>query len=514
MIAAAAVARHRVRRTSSLTSNHDTKKAEARKKLKLPASMKNMMHPDTIRRLQDKFLEFDIDMSGQIDREELCLLLRSTGMNPAQSYLEELFEKYDEDGNGVLSFKEFALMWNAVGEEFAGDDELGLVESAFRFFDSDGGGTIERSEFRTMMLELGDPLTEEEIGDFFSAVDVNNDGTMSYQEFVDFLRKDMQEAANAGLTWQEAPPDGFEMADADLDELFEKEDAEEGANGCIGRRFPQLNNCLGRVQQKFARGQKVVPEDDGHSVSSWHGEGRQQPRMSAQLEDIEDEGALTVRKEHVVWPPSPAASPARPPQEQHAQGSPGVSTHTVAARQLFSDGAPPPLWSPPLEAPPRDAGAQEQERPSSSQAVDAHLRRGSLGAPGSGRGLVSIEEASRVHDDGDAAGSMGPEAVMQHFYVRQNESADSGGHATANGTVPGGVPVAEGFAAAASPGARRDAVWDIVGDGGGAAGSGSGRGLPGRPRLAGGRDREAQLRGSVEAGGGLSPLRDLEQGTP
>ena len=47
-----------------------------------------------------------------------------------------------------------------------------------------------------MMLELGDPLTEEEIEEFFAAVDVDNDGTMSYEEFVEFLRKDVRASAH------------------------------------------------------------------------------------------------------------------------------------------------------------------------------------------------------------------------------------------------------------------------------------------------------------------------------
>lgn len=87
-------------------------------------------------------------------------------MNPPQSYLQELFEvrlavlarsplrrsqpvlagpslqqpdpacncrpplqKYDADGNNLLTFGEFAQMWHAVGEEFAGEDELGLVRA-------------------------------------------------------------------------------------------------------------------------------------------------------------------------------------------------------------------------------------------------------------------------------------------------------------------------------------------------------------------------------------------------
>lgn len=41
-----------------------------------------------------------------------------------------------------------------------------------------------RPEFKAMMLELGDPLTEAEIEEFFAAVDQDNDGRMSYEEFV------------------------------------------------------------------------------------------------------------------------------------------------------------------------------------------------------------------------------------------------------------------------------------------------------------------------------------------
>lgn len=35
-----------------------------------------------------------------------------------------------------------------------------------------------------MMLELGDPLSEAEVDEFFNAVDIDQDGQMSYNEFV------------------------------------------------------------------------------------------------------------------------------------------------------------------------------------------------------------------------------------------------------------------------------------------------------------------------------------------
>lgn len=109
-----------------------------------------------------------------------------------------------------------------------------------------------------MMLELGDPLSEAEVDEFFNAVDIDQDGQMSYNEFVGapwalvlfgshnaavtrappelrwlctcgsccvfscvlfclpfaaFLRKDVETADAEGLAWKPPPAEGFTIGE-------------------------------------------------------------------------------------------------------------------------------------------------------------------------------------------------------------------------------------------------------------------------------------------------------------
>lgn len=67
-------------------------------------------------------------------------------------------------------------------------DEEEILRRAFQFFDKDGNGEISIPELRTTMHELGDLLSEEEILSFMSVMDVNNDGVIGFQEFIDTLK--------------------------------------------------------------------------------------------------------------------------------------------------------------------------------------------------------------------------------------------------------------------------------------------------------------------------------------
>jgi Ca2+-binding EF-hand superfamily protein len=65
-------------------------------------------------------------------------------MRPGQ--LEELrdtFQEYDEDGDGRISFAEFAAMLEELDDELSRDEQL----LAFEATDSDGDGAIGFDEF-------------------------------------------------------------------------------------------------------------------------------------------------------------------------------------------------------------------------------------------------------------------------------------------------------------------------------------------------------------------------------
>jgi Ca2+-binding EF-hand superfamily protein len=51
-----------------------------------------------------------------------------------------------------------------------------MIQLAFEYFDKDDSGYITSDEFLQAMSELGDPLTEQEVGTFLKHFDVDSDG--------------------------------------------------------------------------------------------------------------------------------------------------------------------------------------------------------------------------------------------------------------------------------------------------------------------------------------------------
>ena len=61
------------------------------------------------------------------------------------------------------------------------------VLEAFQYFDQNGKGTVSARELRVILTKLGkNPFTEEELKEIFTESNVDEDGTINYQEFVEF----------------------------------------------------------------------------------------------------------------------------------------------------------------------------------------------------------------------------------------------------------------------------------------------------------------------------------------
>ena len=64
------------------------------------------------------------------------------------------------------------------------------LRQTFDKFDKDNSGYIDKKELGTLAIALNNPLSPAELHDFFSKVDADNSGEISWDEFVKYWISD------------------------------------------------------------------------------------------------------------------------------------------------------------------------------------------------------------------------------------------------------------------------------------------------------------------------------------
>jgi len=65
----------------------------------------------------------------------------------------------------------------------AGADKEKAMRECFKFYDQDGNGYIAIAELGECMDKMGENLTEKQLKEIMKAVDLNEDGRVTFQEF-------------------------------------------------------------------------------------------------------------------------------------------------------------------------------------------------------------------------------------------------------------------------------------------------------------------------------------------
>ena len=99
--------------------------------------------------------------------------MSSLGQNLTNAQLQNMINEYDTDGNGSIEFGEFMDLMTRELISYNEEDELMQV---FQLIDRDGNGLISEEEIRFFMTSLGETLSESDIEDMISLVDIDGDG--------------------------------------------------------------------------------------------------------------------------------------------------------------------------------------------------------------------------------------------------------------------------------------------------------------------------------------------------
>ncbi|CAL9067215.1 calcium-dependent protein kinase 10-like [Musa acuminata AAA Group] len=142
--------------------------------------------------IRDMFKLMDTDNNGKVSFEELKTGLQKVGSQLAESEMKLLMEAADVDGNGALDYGEFVAVIIHL-QRLSNDEHL---RRAFMFFDKDGSNFIELDELSEALADESGQTDINVLHDILREVDTDQDGRISYEEFVAMMK--------AGTDWRKA----------------------------------------------------------------------------------------------------------------------------------------------------------------------------------------------------------------------------------------------------------------------------------------------------------------------
>jgi len=156
---------------------------------------------EQIEEFREVFEIFDVDKNGSICPKELGIVMRALGQNPSEAELKEMMEDADDNGDGVIEFKEFLGLMTVMVNKVDEDKKEENLLQAFHVFDKDGDGFISCSELKEFFHNIGEmTLTDDDIMEMIRGADMNGDGKLDFQEFKRMMftkAKDQDEPAGA-----------------------------------------------------------------------------------------------------------------------------------------------------------------------------------------------------------------------------------------------------------------------------------------------------------------------------
>jgi calmodulin len=137
-----------------------------------------------IARFKRAFSLCDPRSEGVIPTAMLGAVMRSVGQNPSEADLIDMINELDADARGSVDFLQFLKLM--VGKPNENDFEEELCKIC-RGFDRDGNGFVTLSDMRQILMSLGERISDQDIDEWLSEGEVDDNSQLNYEEFIKIL---------------------------------------------------------------------------------------------------------------------------------------------------------------------------------------------------------------------------------------------------------------------------------------------------------------------------------------
>ncbi|XP_057970639.1 probable calcium-binding protein CML18 [Malania oleifera] len=132
--------------------------------------------------LQKMFNKYDANGDGKISYDELRAILCALGSDMSPNELQHAMSEMDKDGDGYVDLAEFAEFHSGAAAS-AGSCRNRELRDAFEVFDQDKNGLISAKELHEVMKRLGEKVSLSDCRRMIRSVDSDGDGNVDFEEF-------------------------------------------------------------------------------------------------------------------------------------------------------------------------------------------------------------------------------------------------------------------------------------------------------------------------------------------
>jgi Ca2+-binding EF-hand superfamily protein/uncharacterized protein YkwD len=141
---------------------------------------------EDILELKEAFDMFDVDKSGSIDPKELKDVIEDFGLDARNAAIFEMVSEIDVDGSGKIEFSEFLDM---IAGKTSDENSMEEVRKVFNIFDTDKTGFITFDNLKQIANDVGEQISDDTLKNLICKGDSNSDSLVSFEDFYYIMSK-------------------------------------------------------------------------------------------------------------------------------------------------------------------------------------------------------------------------------------------------------------------------------------------------------------------------------------
>ncbi|KAF3445230.1 hypothetical protein FNV43_RR14924 [Rhamnella rubrinervis] len=151
--------------------------------------MEKSSNKQSMDEVQQIFDKFDKNGDGKISCKELKNVLRALGSETSTEEVKRIMAEIDKNGDGYIDPREFALFYCGGGSNGDDQSDANDLRDAFDLYDADKNGLISASELHSVLKGLGEKCSLSDCRRMIKSVDVDGDGNVNFDEFKKMMKR-------------------------------------------------------------------------------------------------------------------------------------------------------------------------------------------------------------------------------------------------------------------------------------------------------------------------------------